>query len=75
MSTIAISQEKLNRLLTDVETLIEDVSSILDQDELAKKRLSEVKSNPSISISEHELDAYLTKRGVKIERMGIKVTS
>ena len=67
MGTITISQEKFNKVIADVEALIEDVSSLFDQDELAKQRMQEIKANPSIGKSEKELDAYLRKRGVKVE--------
>ena len=67
MATITISEEKLNKVLADVETLIEDVSSIFDQDEITKKRIAEIKSNPSMGKSEKELDNYLKKRGVKVD--------
>jgi len=66
-ATITISEEKFNRVLADVEVLLEDVTSILDQDEIAKKRLAEIKANPTIGKSEKDLDEYLKKRGVKIE--------
>lgn len=67
MATITIAEEKFNRILNDVEVLIEDVVSILDQDEIAKKRMAEVKATPSIGNSEAELDTYLKKRGVKVD--------
>jgi hypothetical protein len=67
MAPILVSEEKLNKVLLDVETLIVDVSSLLDQDELTKKRLADIKANPSIGISEQELNQYLAKRGVTIE--------
>ena len=67
MATITISEEKLDKVLADVETLIEDVSSLLDQDEIAKKRMNEVRANPSVGKSEKELDEYLKKRGVKFD--------
>lgn len=67
MTNITISEEKLNKVLADVENLIEDVSSLLDQDEIAKKRMDEIKVNPSIGKSENELEDYLKKRGVKID--------
>lgn len=66
MTTITVSEEKFNRVLSDVEVLIEDVASLFDQDEIAKKRLVEVKLSPSMGKSEKELDTYLKKRGVKI---------
>ena len=67
MTTITIPKEKLDKVLTDVEILIEDVSSLLNQDKIVKQRLAEIKSNPSIGKSEAELDLYLKKRGVKID--------
>ncbi len=67
MTAITVSQEKLDRVLADVETLIEDVSLLLDQDAIAKRRLDEIKANPSLARSEQELNAYLKKRGVEIE--------
>ena len=67
MTTITVSEEKFNKVLADVELLIEDVSSLFDQDEIARKRIAEIKVNPSIGRSEKELDEYLRKRGLKIE--------
>ena len=67
MATITISEEKFDKILADVELLIEDVSSLLNQDEIAKKRMQEIKTNPSIAKSEKELNTYLKKRGIKIE--------
>ncbi|MBI5392481.1 hypothetical protein HZA96_01305 [Candidatus Woesearchaeota archaeon] len=63
MKQITISEDKLNKILLDMETLIDDVASLVDQDEIAKKRLSELQTNPSIARSEKELDQYLKKRG------------
>ena len=64
MKLINIPKDTLNKVLIDVEILIEDVASLLNQDEIAKKRLIEIKKNPSIALSEEELDNYLKKRGV-----------
>ncbi|MCH8004247.1 MAG: hypothetical protein IH934_06495 [Nanoarchaeota archaeon] len=66
MTTITISEEKFNKVISDVENLIEDVADLLDQDEIAKKRIAEIKANPAIGKSEKELDNYLKKRGVKV---------
>ena len=66
MGSITISEDKFNKVLEDVETLIEDVSSLFDQDAIAKKRMEDVKIRPSIGRSEKELDTYLKKRGVKV---------
>ncbi|MEK6959773.1 MAG: hypothetical protein AABX47_01250 [Nanoarchaeota archaeon] len=67
MAKIAVSQEKLDKVLSDVQTLIEDVSSMLDQDTVAKRRLAQVKKDPLIGRSEADLDRYLKKRGIRIE--------
>ncbi len=65
MADMTVSKEKFNKVLADVENLVEDVASLLDQDEIARKRLEEIKNNPSIGKSEKELEDYLKKRGVK----------
>ncbi len=67
MTTITLSEEKFNKVIADVENLIEDIAELFDQDETAKKRLAEIKANPSIGKSEKELDDYLKKRGVKVD--------
>ncbi len=67
MGTIAISEEKFDKMLADVEVLIGDVAALFDQDEIAKKRLVDIKANPSIGKSEKELSNYLKKRGVKVD--------
>ena len=66
METVTIPKEKFNKVISDVEVLIEDVVSIFSQDNIAEKRLKEIKETPSIGKSESELDNYLKKRGVKI---------
>ena len=67
MAIMTISEEKFNKVIADVENLIEDVADLFDQDEIAKRRLTEIKANPSIGKSEKELDDYLKKRGVKVD--------
>jgi hypothetical protein len=67
MGTITITEEKFNKVLADVELLIDDVAALFDQDQITKKRMAEVKINPLIGKSEKELDAYLKKRGVKVD--------
>lgn len=67
MGSITISEEKFNKVLADVETLIEDVASLFDQEEIAQKRMAEIQADPSIGKPEKELDAYLKRRGVNID--------
>ena len=66
MGTITISEEKFNKVINDVENLLEDVIKLLDQDGIAKKRLKDIKNDPSIAKSDKELEDYLKYRGVKI---------
>ncbi len=66
MATVTISEDKLQKVLHDVEVLIEDVASLVNQDKTANQRLAEIKANPSIGKSEKDLDDYLKKRGIKI---------
>lgn len=50
----------MSYLGTDKEPMI-----LIDQNSIAKERLSEIKINYSIGKSEKELDSYLIKRGIK----------
>ncbi|MBU4266917.1 MAG: hypothetical protein L6243_03770 [Candidatus Altiarchaeales archaeon] len=67
MGTITLSEDRFRKVLADVETLVEDVTSLVNQDDVVKKRIAEIKANPSIGRSEEELDEYLKRRGVKID--------
>ena len=67
MASISVPVDKLDKVLMDVEVLIGDVALLINQDEIAKKRLSDVKNEPSKSVSEEELNSYLKKRGVEVE--------
>jgi len=67
MDTITLSEDRFRKVLADVETLVEDVTSLVNQDDVVKKRIAEIKANPSIGRSEEELDEYLKRRGVKID--------
>lgn len=67
MATITISEEKFHKVLSDVELLITDVSSLFEEDEIVKRRLKEIKQNPSLGKSEEDLDIYLKARGVNID--------
>jgi len=66
MTNITISEEKFNKVLADVENLIEDVTDLFDQDKVVKERIADIEADPSIGKSEKELDSYLKKRGVQI---------
>ena len=66
MGTIAIPEEKLNKVLADIELLIEDVASLFDQDDIAQQRMADIKADPSLGKSEKGIDEYLKKRGVNI---------
>jgi len=68
METLNISKEKFSKILEDFEMLIDDVESALSKENLiVRKRINDIKKNPSIGGSETDLDLYLKKRSVKIE--------
>ena len=55
MESELVRNDSLNKVLANVELLVED--------EIAKKRLVEIKKDPTILKSENELNDYLKKRG------------
>lgn len=67
MDTINISEDRFKKVLADVEVLVEDVTALINQDDIVRQRIAEIKANPSIGKTEEELDEYLKKRGVKID--------
>ncbi len=56
----------MSYLGTDKQPMI-----LINQNSIAKKRLSDIKNNRVIGKSKKELDDYLRKRGVKFERTQI----
>ena len=67
METIILPKEKLGIVLSDVERLVSHFEDLVeDQDQIAKNRLSDIKSGKIEGKSEKELDEYLKKRGVKV---------
>ncbi len=65
METVTISKEVFAKILTDVETLIDDVELALDTK--VRNRIQDIKSDKIKGKKEEELDNYLKNRGVKIE--------
>lgn len=65
METVAIPKDVFNKILRDVEILIDDVELALDK--TARKRINDIESNKVKGKSEGELDDYLKKRGVNLE--------
>ena len=65
MDTVAIPKDILNKILLDVEVLIDDVELALDKK--IRQRVLDIEENKIKGKSEEELDAYLQKRGVNIE--------
>jgi len=64
MSTITVSKKQFKKVLDDVEVLLTDVSTLLDQDGVAKQRLVELRANPGIAKSKQDFNTYLKSRGV-----------
>ena len=69
MTTVSVPHEKLAKVLSDVETLIANVASLVDQDAIATQRLGGMRTDPSVRRSERELDEYLATRGVQVDRV------
>lgn len=64
METISVSKEVLSKILTDFETLIDDVELALD--EKVRQRIADIESGRVKGKTEQELDDYLRKRGVAV---------
>ena len=73
METITIPKVAFNKILGDVETLIDDVEKALDIK--VSQRINDLKTGKVNGKSEKELDNYLKKRGVKVEWVDYKRTS
>lgn len=65
METVSIPKEAFTKILSDVETLIDDVELALDAK--AQKRIIDIETGEVKGKTEQELDDYLKKRGVKVE--------
>jgi hypothetical protein len=65
--TITLSRERFKKVLLDFEVLLEDVTELVNRDDIVRQRIADVKSDPSMGKTEDELDAYLKKRGVKVD--------
>ena len=75
METIQIKKSDFNKILNTAEILINEVEEALSQEDIIKKRMEEIKTGKIKGGTEEELDEYLKKRGVKIERLGNKRAS
>ncbi len=64
MTSVIVPTDKLDKVLRDMEMLVEDVALLMNQEEVVKKRISDIKVNPSIALSEKELEDYIHKRGL-----------
>ena len=67
MKMIPVPKKVFNKILTDAETLIEDVELALD--EMVRKRIFEIESGLEKGKTETEYYDYLEKRGIKVGRL------
>lgn len=65
METVAVPKEIFVKILSDAETLLDDVESALDMK--VKQRIRDITSGIVKGRSEEELDQYLRERGVAVE--------
>lgn len=64
METVTVQKEVFSKILTDVETLIDDVELALDAKVI--QRIQDIEIGKVEGRTEKDLDNYLKKRGVKI---------
>ena len=60
--TITLSKDRFRKVLTDFEILLEDVTELVNRDDLVRQRIADIKTNPAIGKTEEDLDSYLKKR-------------
>ncbi len=65
METLTVKKEVFSKILTDVETLIDDVEIALDDQ--VRQRIHDVETGKVTGKTEDDLHAYLKKRGVNVE--------
>jgi hypothetical protein len=65
--TITLSKARFSKVLSDFEVLLEDVTELINRDDVVRQRVCDIKSDPSIGRTEEELDSYLKKRGIKVD--------
>ncbi len=65
MESVVVPKAVFSKILGDVETLIDDVELALN--DKVRKRIADINTNTSSGKTEKELDAYLKKRGVKVD--------
>lgn len=65
METVTVQKEVFSKILTDVETLIDDVELALNAKVM--QRVQDIEMGKVEGRTEKDLDNYLKRRGVKIE--------
>lgn len=65
MEAVSVPKGVFTKILSDVETLIDDVELALDNK--VQKRIIDIETGCVEGKTEQELDNYLRKRGVKVE--------
>ena len=67
METITIPKDTFGKILSDIDILLRDLQEIeIVNDTVVRKRITDIEATPSIGKTEEELDAYLRKRGIKV---------
>ncbi len=67
METVEVPRALFDKILSDVEVLIDDVESALDK--TVRNRITDIDSKVVEGRTEAELDSYLKKRGVQVDRL------
>ena len=65
METVTVPKDVFKKIVSDVETLIDDVELAFDSK--VRERIADIEAGRIKGKTEEELDNYLRKRGVKVE--------
>lgn len=64
METINVEKIEFNRILNVAEALVNEVEQVFSQEEIAKRRMGEIKLGIVTGKTEEDYNEYLKKRGI-----------
>ncbi len=66
MDTVNVRKADFIKILNTAELLVDEVEQALSQDEIAKRRMSDILSGKVKGKTHKDYYAYLKKRGIKV---------
>ncbi len=67
MKSIQVKPSDVKAILRTAEVLLDRVEHVLNQDDVAKRRLADIKKGNRKTVSEKAISGYLHNRGVLLE--------